>query len=375
MSTRSSRALVLAVSFLVSGLCGCGGCGVSPRGIPSVDIPVPINLAEAVLDVARSARRGIPEMVLDEEVYPAGLQEHATACRQRIRGKAGCELVRTMNDYIFRKLGLRADPDEKRIEFLFPDAVLREKTGSCLAVSGLYLILAQELGLPFFGVLVPGHFFLRYDDGRVRVNVEMLEAGAPRSDGWYARRYQVPRRSECYLRSLSPREVTAPYLFNLGNACRSRGDLDQAAHCFEQAKTILPGFAEAHGNLGLVYLEKGEPERAVAELKAAVRANPSFPGAYLNLGAACQEMERFSDAVSAYARGLALTPHSPELRHALGTLYHRQGMLRKAAAWYRKALIVKPDFAGAHRDLASVLEAFGHHELAERHRGIVECRT
>lgn len=43
--------------------------------------------------------------------------------------------------------------------------LLSSRKGIPISLSCLYLLLAQRLGLPFFGVAMPGHFLVRYDDG------------------------------------------------------------------------------------------------------------------------------------------------------------------------------------------------------------------
>lgn len=372
----------LIVLFLTSCIAGCRPSAVTPAFPRAVEEPPAassskhVDLAQALLGISRAAGSDLLGAETGEAAYFAAVDRLVAGCRERLRGKKeGREIVRAINNYLFDEVGIQADPAETGIECLFPDSVIETKRGSCLAVSALYLLIGQKVDLPFRGVLVPGHFFVRYDDGRVRVNVETLSKGAPRSDRWYALRYNVPRGNACYLRSLSSSEVLAPYLFNLGNACRSRGHPDQAADFYRRALEILPGLAEAHGNLGLVYLEKGEDEKAISAFWAALEANPLFVGGYLDLGAAHQKCGRLDEALQFYTQGLAIAPGHPGLRHAVGTVYHKQGHLKRAVAWYRKALVADRDFAPAHRNLAAALGALGCHELAERHLGKARAAT
>jgi regulator of sirC expression with transglutaminase-like and TPR domain len=63
--------------------------------------------------------------------------------------------------------------------------VLDTKQGSCMGFGLLYLALAERLKRPIYGVLIPEHIFLRYDDGKARINIEPTEAGKQIPDDDY----------------------------------------------------------------------------------------------------------------------------------------------------------------------------------------------
>ena len=244
-------------------------------------------MAEGILHVSFLAHRDVLGTELDVERHLRDFARVCAECEHRLEGSVtGREMVGAMNEFFFGELGLSPDPGEDRVGHLFLDSLLETKRGPCLALSGLYLAVAERLDLPFFGVVVPGHFFVRYDDGRTRINVETLKKGASIPDDWYRKKYRVPAESTCYLRNLSREEIMAPHYFNLGNAYRASGRLDRAAEAYELATILLPGFAEAHGNLGVVHMKMGEIEKAIREFEAAIEANSLLAGAHLDLAIA-----------------------------------------------------------------------------------------
>ncbi len=276
------------------------------------------GLAEEILKVSDLAHTSILAGALDVDVQMGRFDVFRQACETRLEGKkTGREIVGEMNVLFFDDWKFAPVPDDDRIGHLFLDSVLERQAGPCLALSGLYLAVAERLRLPFFGVMVPGHFFVRYDDGRERINVELLKKGASMPDDWYRERYRVPPGSSCYLRNLSPKETLAPFHFNLGNAYRKRRRLDEAKTAYERAIELLPGFSEAHGNLGVVHMKKGAVDRAVAEFKSAIGANPLLTGAYLDLGAAYRALGRSGEEAAAYRKGLAVAPGNAPLAAAL----------------------------------------------------------
>lgn len=176
---------------------------------------------------------------------------------------------------------------------LFMDSVIRERRGSCLAISAFYLCLGQALELPLYGVLTPGHIFVRYDDGKTRINVETLSRGAARADRAYRRKLAVPRTGRHrYLQNLTHREILGLCRFNLANAYRQAGRLERALHFYQAALEDFPALARAHGNLGVVRYGLGRYGAAVRAFERALEIHPRLPGARSHLARAREALRR-----------------------------------------------------------------------------------
>ncbi len=70
-------------------------------------------------------------------------------------------------------------------EELFMHGLLKTRKGYCMNLSLLYLIIGQRLNIPLYGVALPNHFFVRYDDGSTQINIDGTEKGASFSDDFY----------------------------------------------------------------------------------------------------------------------------------------------------------------------------------------------
>jgi tetratricopeptide (TPR) repeat protein len=69
------------------------------------------------------------------------------------------------------------------------------------------------------------------------------------------------------------------------------GHLDEAIQHFHQALQVHPDFAEAHNNLGLVFLMAGQPEKSLPHFSAALRLKPDLAIAQDNLKRAQRQLE------------------------------------------------------------------------------------
>ncbi|HHN46826.1 MAG TPA: tetratricopeptide repeat protein [Planctomycetes bacterium] len=336
-------------------LAGCSAA--SPQAAPFSVQESGGSLAESLYELICAAPEEVFGPKPTSENFHDATRRIALECKSTVpeRANAG-RTVEAFSRCFFSRLGFCANPALHSPDALFPHDVASAGRGSCLAVSGLYMAAAEHLGLPVHGVLVPGHFFIRFDDGRTRFNIETLHAGRRFSDGWYAERYRVPRNSACYLRNLAPEEVGAVFWFNAGNTARSAGNYDFARSAYMKAIAVLPGFAEAHGNLGLLLAETGDVEGALVELRAAAALNPLDPAAHLNLGALLWRSGSLNEAAAACRKGLSLAPRHPELLCSLGVLRLQQGRTREAVTLLRRAAAIRPSYELAEKALEEALK-------------------
>ena len=73
----------------------------------------------------------------------------------------------------------------------------------------------------------------------------------------------------------------------------------------------------------------------------------------------CKARDRLAEAIACYRRALELKPDYAEAHNNLGTTLQAQGKLAEAIACYRRALELKPDYAEAHNNLGTALQAQG----------------
>jgi predicted O-linked N-acetylglucosamine transferase (SPINDLY family) len=166
-------------------------------------------------------------------------------------------------------------------------------------------------------------------------------------------------------RAIGLNPAVAEFHFNLGEAYRAQGRLEEAVVAYRQALALKPAFAEACNNLGNALKEQGKLDEAVASYRQAVALQPTYAEALNNLGNALKDQGKLEEAVASFRQALALRPEYAVAHNNLGVALQWQGKLEEAVAAYRQALSLKPAFAEAYNNLGNVLQEQRKLEEAE----------
>jgi protein O-mannosyl-transferase len=126
---------------------------------------------------------------------------------------------------------------------------------------------------------------------------------------------------------------------------------------YQRAMQIYPSYAEAHNNLGAVFLQSGRTTEAIAEYRAAVRLDPDYPDAHSNLGSALSRTPGgLKEAVIELETAVRLDPENARRRAALGSvLLQIPGRGYEAIGQLETAVRIDPEFTDAHYSLAGAL--------------------
>lgn len=311
--------------------------------------------------------------------YLTQLDNMAIEIRERMRQKKIRENYRAIpliNSYLFDELGFKSIAEATDPNILFLHNVMDTKRGYCLSLSILYLSIAERLGLPMYGVVVPGHFFVRYDDGKNRYNIETTSEGGTATDEHYIQRFRVPKgyNGSIYMKNLNKLQTLGCFLNNLGNSYNDIGDKEAALKALEQAIEMNPTLAEARANLGNIYLEKGKIAEAEKEYKLALRINPGDAKTHNNLGNAYLQKyeEKDSDfrkgwlnsAISEYYQSISLDPNFTDAYKNLAVAYCKQEKFPQALKQLKKAITLEPENADCYTQCGSIYNQMGHHTQA-----------
>ena len=213
----------------------------------------------------------------------------AAQVQQRLREDPARSIADALNKTVFDGLGFVREVDDTNLRFVLLPSVLRDRRGSCVGLGTLYLALGQMVGQPIEAVLVPGHFYLRAQQGQQRRNIELLRRGEEMPDDWYRKRYPgaidrgepgdaAPAEGTTYGRVLLPDEVLGVISYNIGQEERRRTRLPQARRAFAKAVAYFPAFAEAHASLGAVAHLLGDLPAAASAYARAAALNPALSG-------------------------------------------------------------------------------------------------
>jgi len=366
-----------------------GKSGLYARSIEQV-----LRLSEDEVDLATAA------LIISEQWsdlvngrrYLYRLNDMALEIRERLEKKklrANYRAIPMINEYLFDELGFKAISEASDPNDLFLHSVLDRKRGYCLSLSILYLSLAERLGLPLHGVVVPGHFFVKYDDGRVQFNIETTSKGGNAPDEHYATKFNVPEDDESiYMRKLSKVQTLGCFLNNLGNSYCDIGDTESALLALETAVEINPLLGESRANLGNLYLKKGRIRDAIYEYQTALEINPKDAKTHSNLGNAYAKQGRLNNAIAQYNWALTLDPNFIQAYKNLAVAYSEQELFVRAEAALKEALILEPKDASIYSQLGEVYDRMGDYDeaifqykralkidrnLADAHYGMAVC--
>jgi tetratricopeptide (TPR) repeat protein len=103
----------------------------------------------------------------------------------------------------------------------------------------------------------------------------------------------------------------------LGEALRTRGQIDVALRVALRGLERHPYDADAHDLLARIYVDRGETERALDEWDAAIRCTPGHAGALKGMGFVCFNQGRIVDAERYLSEAAAASPEDDGLGMAL----------------------------------------------------------
>jgi len=340
--------------------------GLYARSIEQV-----LRLGEDEVDLATAAlivSENWSDMVNGRR-YLAELDNMALEIRERLKRKNYGENYRAVleiNDYLFNELGFKSLSEANDPNSLFLHTVLDQKRGYCLSLSILYLSLAERLGLEMYGVVVPGHFFVRYDDGKARFNIETTSSGGSGTDEQYIEKFDVPLgdSSSIYLKNLNKIQTLGCFFNNLGNSYDKIGDIDTALKAYKTAVEINPTLSESRVNVGNIYLRKGRVADAIKEYKAALRINPKDATTHNNLGNAYSEQGRLGFAVSEYQRAISFDPNFVDAYRGLAIVYGKQQRFALAKTTLKRAIIFAPKDANCYYQMGEVYNQSDEYDQA-----------
>ncbi|MBF8271754.1 MAG: glycosyl transferase family 9 [Magnetococcales bacterium] len=167
-----------------------------------------------------------------------------------------------------------------------------------------------------------------------------------------------------------PRQPDALHL--LGVIAHQSGHTDLAITLMGQAIAVKPDFAEAHGNLGLIFSGLERWQEAQRHFYQATRYKPDFAEAYFHCGNALVELGQWDAAVAEYRKAVEILPQWGDAYYNMGNTWVTLGNLQEAEVCYGRAVGVNPDLAAAHFNRGHALETLGRFEesLASFHRGL-----
>lgn len=176
------------------------------------------DLEEALCVIARIEYPNLDPRAISEQ-----FEEMADALRPQMpRVAPARERVEILLQYLFRELGFKGNTND----FYNPDnsyinKVLEHRLGIPISLSAITILLGRRLGLSLYGVGMPKHFLVKYQDDEEEFFIDPFNGGRVfdrrecmqmlTSDGYYVRESFAAE----YLAVVNPRDLVIRMLRNL----------------------------------------------------------------------------------------------------------------------------------------------------------------
>ena len=153
----------------------------------------------------------------------------------------------------------------------------------------------------------------------------------------------------------------------LGAIHGMRGELEDAARCFQKALRIEPNAVGVLNNLGNTLFLLGRSEEAETQYRKALRLMPHYAEALTNLGNLLARKGDAEQAEALYRQALQHNLNHTDAHSNLGKLLHDQGKHAEALECYGRALRLQPQHFDARYNLVSTLLIMRDLANAEAH--------
>ncbi|OHC06115.1 MAG: hypothetical protein A3J92_04585 [Planctomycetes bacterium RIFOXYC2_FULL_41_27] len=322
------------------------------------------SLATTALKIAKES---YPE--IDSAYYLKKIENIIENIKTSLRDETEPEqILKTMNIVLFNELQFKY-VQTGNLEYISLNKVLDTKIGNCVGLSILYLCLAEGLHLPIYGVSVPEHIFVRYDDGDFRRNIETGYEGMFTPDSYYINMHgkrisQASVKHGYYLKNLTVDEVIADIYLNRSIIQKEKGSIEAALKDVNRAIELHGNDAVAFCNRGVIYEKTKDTERAISDYNKAIELNPDYAPAYYNRGSLYATIEVIDKAIMDYSKALLLDPSSILSYYNRGVAFKMIGRSDLTIEDLSKAISLNPKFAAAYAQRGLAYAESGEPEKA-----------
>ena len=261
---------------------------------------------------------------IDIETYINKVEDLSAELDYRLQGKNSYkQKISTISDMIWEKGYIAYKPfwetyDQTRFrdlwyyEYSNLPLLIDTKKGNCVAFSIFYLALAKRVGVPLYGVVIPGHIFVRYDDGKNKQNIEPLDNGFCYSNEKYKDTAHLTAElcadGQYYLHKLTDKEVFGTLLLNLSSMANDKND------------TI----------------------RTIRYMNTAIKANTRDPGIMTSAGIVHLKFNNIENSLYYFDKVLEINPYSIVVLSQKALIMRSFGELEESDKLFRKTLPLIP---------------------------------
>lgn len=212
------------------------------------------------------------------------LDSHAVELSERISDDMdGEEFVQIANEYLFDELGFTGnDEDFYNAHNSCLNEVLVHRTGIPISLAVVYMEIARRLAKPVYGVGLPGHFVVKYDDGAYEAYIDVFHGG------------KLLTADECMELASDTAGAETGMKVDILDPVGSRQILIRMLN-----------------NLRLIYFRTKEHYKTAEVLNLLIEASPDSADEHLQRAVVSGQLRRFRAAVRDFEEYLRLSPGTP----------------------------------------------------------------
>ncbi len=208
------------------------------------------------------------------------LNELASQLGDRLRNfNDGRDFVETAQRYLFQELGFHGNQDD----YYDPlnsclNQVLDRRTGIPISLSVLYIEVARRLMMPVFGVGLPRHFIIQYDDGNYQTYIDPFHGGRTITPRECFALAGAPAADPALLERVSNHDMLRRMIRNLHRGYMRRSDWVRAVETLDLLmlgrEATAPGAGGLHKLRGMLSLELKRYQAARRDLEQYLALEP-----------------------------------------------------------------------------------------------------
>ena len=233
------------------------------------------------LDVAALEMAAIEYPDLAAGPYIERLDDMGFELEEETAGLSGPEFVARVNTFLFDEIGFRGneenyyDPRNSCLNW-----VLDQRTGIPITLSLVYIEVARRLRRPVFGIGLPGHFVVQYDDDRFSTFLDPFNGGKLLDEKDCRRLSRNASGNEVafdprLLRPVSTRHILIRMLNNMRAAYFQREDFGRAATVLNLLIQSAPSTADYYKGRGIANIHIRQFRAAKADFEQYLRLEPA----------------------------------------------------------------------------------------------------
>jgi len=240
--------------------------------------------SEVPLDVAALELARVEFPQLDPKASLIRLDNLAAEIQSQLTTNAsGLDFISATNQLLFEILDFRGDEQnyyDPRNSCL--NSVLTRRLGIPITLSVLYIEIARRLSRPVYGVGLPGHFIVAYEDRNSRYWIDPFHGGRILS---FADCCALAKETAgvnlqtnpAVLAPVNKRQILVRMLSNLKAIYLRGGAFDKARQVLDLLILAMPDYAEEYLHRGLIHLRQFNHQAAKVDLETYLRLEPNAP--------------------------------------------------------------------------------------------------